>query len=216
MTRTQYALAGAYLKLWESKDLQREYIQQHMTQGQVYSHWGKVDDEVHLDSSQVEGLLARRTVYHADMSRSAQQKREGSTSVAAYVKRDSTGTEARCEGASDTVAVPGDVTTCAQTSGPPEGRARVKAASGVGACPQTQAEKRRNSGVELQGAGMSQQEKSAAAREHNKRVLAKAGLEALGVQGALDGDGMEARGANKRHKAGGAVKKLEKMMRKKL
>lgn len=183
-----------------------------MTQGQVYSHWGKVDDEVHLDRSQVEGMLALRTVYHADMSRSTQQRGAGTARAAAHPSsNDDKAAATRCASASGSAAVQADAASCAQTSRQPEGRARVEAVDGVDAGAEAQVKCMHTSGVQLQAAGMSQQEQAAAAKEHNKRVLATAGLEAVGRQDAVDGGG----GAHKRQRAGGTVKKLEKMMRKK-
>lgn len=64
--------AGDYLRLWESYEAQMEFVQQHMRQGQVYSHWGRVDDDVQLERGHIEALLAQRAVFHDSLEPSAQ------------------------------------------------------------------------------------------------------------------------------------------------
>lgn len=185
-----------------------------MTQGQVYSHWGKVDDEVHLDRSQIESMLANRTVFHTDMSTTAQQKRE-KTQNSTEVETKQDGTGVTCIGASGSTAAPVQPAEAAHAEQSKDVRAGREASADVGKSPEGRPRSNQGSGIELQAAGMSQQEKTAAAKEHNRRVLARAGLEALGRQESVDGDVAEGSGAQKRQKAGGTVKKLEKMMRKK-
>lgn len=210
--KTGVAIAGAYLKLWESPDVQREYIQQHMTQGQVYSHWGPVNDEVNLEKSQIESMLANRTVYHADMSRSDQQQHKQTSSPAAQgTSQGGTKAENVCEGASGSAKVQSDSSAHAEHSS-------AKPLSDVATSLQVWQKTLQCPGVELQAAGMLQQERTAAAKEHNRQVLATAGLEALGRQESVDGDGGKEGGARKggkRQRSGGTVKKmLEKVMRK--
>eukprot|EP00892_Ulva_mutabilis_P000346 jgi/Ulvmu1/10311/UM060_0113.1 len=67
--------AGDYLRLWDSYESQMEFVQQHMTQGQVYSHWGRVDDDVQLDRAHVENLPAQRAVFHDSLAAAARSPR---------------------------------------------------------------------------------------------------------------------------------------------
>jgi hypothetical protein len=208
-----WAAAGAYLKLWESADVQREYLQQHMTQGQMHSHWGRVDDEVNLDKAQIEDLLARRTVYHADIVRSDRQQCKRPRSAAA-ISTEAEGKESSetCQGVSGARAAAGQPAVESQNNASEASRAHVSPA--VGHSLQDEANGRTR--VELQAAGMSQQEKAAAVREHNRQLLARAGVEAIGRQHQtvdIDSAG-ERSGNSKRRRAGGTVQKLERMMRK--
>lgn len=187
--------------------MQREYLQQHMTQGQMHSHWGRVDDVVNLDASQIENMLASCAVYH-DVVSSRKRKAEAGTKRTEGpedTKMRKLGTSHATEETDahsnvdkhSTVAEPGE-----ESSTPVVESAKVKRNTNQG------------QHLELQAEGMSQKERTAAAREHNKRVLAAAGLAAVGREETLDGSSTEGQ-VQKKKKSGGAVKKLEKMMSRK-
>jgi hypothetical protein len=149
----------------------------------VYNHWGRVDDEMNLEPSQIESMLARRVVYHAQMSHTKKS----------YEKKSKSGT-------------PGN-----DSSTQNEEKAEQSAVGTASA--QVQPKRQTDSRVELQAAGMTQQERTAAAKEHNRRMLARAGLEALGR--SVDGDEHEgSEGRQKRKRSGGTVQKIQKIMRK--
>jgi hypothetical protein len=205
--------AGAYLTLWESEEVQRDFLAQHQTQGQVYSHWGHADGEVRLEREQLESLLARRTVFLADAARTKRSADAEHTQRSADAEHTHRSADAACARSAKCARSDGAATAVhSEGADAADGACEPAEAPGAAAEAQPQAQP---GWPALLSAGMSQKELRAAAKEHNMRVLAQAGMEAVGRQDRPGTDSAEGNATQKARRSGsGTRKKLESMMRK--
>lgn len=70
--------AGDFLKLWENEQSQMAHATQFLQAGQVYNHWGRVNDDITLDKKTVEDMLAFRTSFYEPQTPSAPQAPQAS------------------------------------------------------------------------------------------------------------------------------------------
>jgi hypothetical protein len=234
--------AGDYLKLWDTKQQQLDYIKHHMTQGQLYNHWGRVDDDLTLDAKQVEDMLALRPVFYDEHAVSgAGIKEPGGISRAAVRDRAETpgaavrdmaaNREANAHTHTENVSGTFGLKQCLPEVGVhqvmvnagnvciapahAEGAGRRR---GENAAPPSGDSKVRKAAARVNDATLSLSEARAADRAYNRTVFAAAGVTEMRAARQEDGEGVGvevggARGRRQKRRARSRIE-LQKAMQK--